>query len=166
MTLSIYSASVPVFTRLLTNLLAILEKAEAYAKERKIDLDYLLNDRLAPDMFSLKRQVQNATDHAKFAVSRLAGRPAPSWPDTEATFDELKARVQKALDYLKTFSEADLAGADDKEVPVRINGEERTLKGDAYFLGRALPNFYFHLTTAYAILRKNGVPIGKGDYLG
>jgi len=166
MILSIYSASVPVFTRLLTNLLAIMDKAEAYAKERKIDLGYLINDRLAPDMNPFKFQIQSATDHAKFAVSRLSGRTPPSWPDNEATFEELKARVQKALDYVKTFSEADLAGGDDREVTVRIRGEERKLTGETYFLTRALPNFYFHVTAAYAILRKNGVPIGKNDYLG
>jgi hypothetical protein len=166
MTLSIYSATVPVFTRLLTNLLAIMDKAEAYAKERKIDLAYLINDRLAPDMNPLKFQIQSATDHAKFAVSRLSGRTPPSWPDTEATFEELKARVQKALDYVKSFSEADLAGGDDREVTVRVRGEERKMAGETYFLTRALPNFYFHVTTAYAILRKNGVPIGKNDYLG
>jgi hypothetical protein len=166
MTLSIYSASVPVFTRLLTNLLAIMDKAEAYAKERKIDLSYLVNDRLAPDMNPFKFQIQSATDNAKFAVSRLAGTAPPSWPDTETTFEELKARVQKALDYVKTFSETDLAGGDDREVTVRIRGEERKLTGETYFLTRALPNFYFHVTTAYAILRKNGAPIGKNDFLG
>ena len=166
MSVTIYSASVPVFTRLLTNLLALLDKAEAYATERKIDLNYLVNDRLAPDMYPLKGQVQNATDHAKFAVARLSGRTPPSWPDDEQTIDELKARIQKALDYLKTFSEADLAGTDAREITIRSGGQERQVMGDAYFLNRALPNFYFHYTMAYAILRKNGVPVGKGDYTG
>src|SRR4051794_28138501 len=100
MPITIYSATVPVFTRLLTNLLAIMNKAEAYAAERKIDLGVFVNDRLAPDMNPFKFQIQSATDHAKFAVSRLSGTPSPSWPDTETTFEELKARVQKALDYL------------------------------------------------------------------
>ena len=166
MPISIYSASVPTFTRLLTNLLAIMNKAEAYAAERKIDLNYLVNDRLAADMNPFKFQIQSATDNAKFAVSRLTATAAPSWPDTESTFEELKARVQKALDYLGTFTETSLAGGDDREVTVRIRGEERKLTGEAYFLTRALPNFYFHVTTAYAILRKNGVPIGKNDFLG
>ena len=166
MSVSVYSASVPVFTRLLTNLLAILNKAEAYAKERKIDLNYLLNDRLAPDMYPLKGQVQNATDHAKFAVARLSGRTPPSWPDDEQTYDEVKGRIQKALDYLKTFTEADLADTDTREVTIRSGGQERQIMGDTYFLNRALPNFYFHYTTAYAILRKNGVPLVKNDYTG
>ncbi len=165
MTLSIYSASLPVFTRLLTNLLGLLDKAEAYAKERKFDVDVLVEDRLAPDMNPFKFQVQSATDHAKFVASRLTGQTPPSWPDDETTVEQLKARVRKALDYLKTFSEADFAGADDREVTVRIGGEPRTISGETYFLTRALPNFYFHYTTAYAILRKNGVPIGKSDYL-
>ena len=117
-------------------------------------------------MNPFKFQIQSATDNAKFAVSRLTATTPPSWPDTETTFDELKARVQKALDYLKGFSEADLAGGDDREVTVRIRGEERKLTGETYFLTRALPNFYFHVTTAYAILRKNGAPIGKNDFLG
>jgi hypothetical protein len=166
MALSIYSASVPVYTRLLTNLLGIMNKAEAYARERKIDPDVFVNERLTFDMNPFKFQIQSVSDHAKFTVARLTGKTPPSWPDDEATFTDLKARVQKALDYLKTFSEADLAGTDDKDVTVRIGGEPRTVKGETYFLTRALPNFYFHLTAAYAILRQNGVPIGKGDYLG
>jgi hypothetical protein len=166
MTISIYSASVPVFTRQLTNLLAILNKAEAYAAERKIDLTFLVNDRLAADMNPFKFQIQSATDNAKFAISRLTGTTPPSWADTETTFEELKARLQTAIDYLKGFSEKDLAGGDDREVTARIRGEERKLSGEAYLLTRAMPNFYFHVTTAYAILRKNGAPIGKGDFLG
>jgi hypothetical protein len=165
MPISIYSFSVPVFTRKLTALLAILNKAEAYATERKIDLTYLVNDRIAPDMIPLKGQIQIATDHAKFGAARLAGRTAPSWPDDETTFEQLKARVQKALDYLATFSEADLAGSDDREITVKVSGQERQLKGEDYLLNRALPHFYFHVVTAYDILRKNGAPIGKGDYM-
>ena len=165
MTLSIYSATVPVLTRQLTSLVAILEKAEAYAAERKFDVNNFVEARLIPDMNPFKFQIQSAADHAKFIVSRLAGKAPPAWPDDEKTFADLKARVAKAIDYVKTFTEADLAGGDDRDVTLRIGGQERTIKGDAYFLNRGLPNFYFHVTTAYAILRKGGVPIGKGDFL-
>jgi len=165
MTISIYSATVPMLTRQLASLLAILNKAEAYAAERKFDINVFVEDRLAPDMLPLKAQIGIATDSAKFAVARLSGQTAPSWPDEEKTFEDLKARVSKALDYLKTFSEADLAGGDVRDVTVKIGGEDKVMKGEDYFFNRALPNFYFHVTTAYAILRKGGVPIGKGDFL-
>jgi hypothetical protein len=165
MTFSIYTASVPVFTRKLKALLAILNKAEANAAERKIDLDFLVNDRLAPDMFSLAKQVQSFTDQAKFGAARVAGKTPPSWADDETTYEQLKARVQKAIDYLATFSEADFAGGAERQVTVRIAGQESTISGAEYLLERSMPNFYFHLTTAYAILRKNGMPIGKGDFL-
>lgn len=165
MTISIYSATVPMLTRQLTSLLAILHKAEAYAAERKFDVNVFVEDRLAPDMLPFKFQVQSATDHAKFTAARLSGQTPPVWPDEEKTFEDLKARIGKALDYLKSFSEADLAGGDDREVTVRVGGQERKISGETYFFNRALPNFYFHVTTAYDILRKGGVPIGKGDFL-
>ena len=165
MTISIYSATVPVLTRQLTSLLAILNKAEAYAAERKFDVNVFVEDRLAPDMNPFKFQIQSASDHAKFTAARLSGKTPPAWPDDEKTFDELKARLQKAIDYLKTFTETDLAGGDDRDVTLRSGGQDRVIKGDAYFFNRALPNFYFHVTTAYAILRKGGVPVGKGDFL-
>lgn len=165
MTFSIYTASVPVFTRKLKALLAILNKAEANAAERKIDLDFLANDRLAPDMFSLIKQVQSVADQAKFGAARVAGKTPPAWADDETTYEQLKARVQKALDYLATFSEADFVGGAERDVTVRVAGQERTISGAEYLLERSMPNFYFHLTTAYAILRKNGMPIGKGDFL-
>lgn len=166
MTFSIYAASVPVFTHMLVNLRAVLEKAQANATERKISLDFLVNDRLAPDMLPLKFQIQSATDHAKFVAARLSGRTPPAWADDELSFDDLKARVSKALEYLKTTDEASFAGADTREVSLRRGGKDVTMPGSAYFLEFALPNFYFHYTTAYAILRKNGMPIGKRDYLG
>jgi hypothetical protein len=165
MTISIYSATVPMLTRQLTSLLAILGKAEAYAAERKFDVNVFVEDRLAPDMHPLRFQIQSATDHAKFTVARLSGKTAPSWADEEKTFEELKARIGKAIDYLKSFTEADLAGGDEREVTVRIGGEERKISGETYFINRSLPNFYFHVTTAYDILRKSGVPVGKGDFL-
>lgn len=166
MTFSIYAVSVPVFTRMLTNLLGVLNKAEAYAAERKFDANVLVDARLAPDMLPLRAQIGMATDHAKGATSRLAGKDVPSWPDDEKTFADVKARLQKALDFLATASEADYTGAEDRDVVLRGRTGETTLKGQAYLLERALPNFYFHVTTAYDILRHNGVPIGKGDFLG
>ena len=165
MTISIYSATLPMMTRQLSALLRILEKAEAYAADRKFDVNVFVTDRLAPDMLPFKFQIQSATDHAKFTAARLAGKAPPVWPDEEKTFGELKARIGKALDYLKTFAPEDLAGGDDRDVTVKIGGQERTISGEAYFLNRSLPNFFFHVTTAYDILRHRGVPIGKGDFL-
>ncbi|KKB78078.1 hypothetical protein VW35_13305 [Devosia soli] len=166
MTLSMYSASVPVFSRMLKNLLAIFEKAEAYAAEQNIDLQSFVETRLAPDMIPLSGQVQIATDGAKGVSARLAGKPLPSWPDDEKTFAELKQRLQKAIDYLATFSPEDFAGSDDRTVTIKIGGQDTELTGETYLLNRGLPNFYFHVTTAYDILRHKGVPIGKKDYLG
>jgi hypothetical protein len=161
---SMYAVSVGVFTRQLTNLLAQLEKAEAYAAERKFKPDVLVNQRLAPDMLPLSFQVQNATDHAKGAAGRLSGQELPSWPDDEKSFDDLKARVKKALDYLATFKPADIDGSEEKVITLKRNGQDYTLSGQDFLLGRAQQNFWFHVTTAYDILRANGVPIGKADF--
>ena len=166
MSISMYTASVTVFSRMLTNLLAIMEKAEANAVERKFKADVLVTQRLAPDMLPLSSQIQIATDAAKGAVARLSGREIPSWPDNETTFGDLKARVKKAIDYLATFKPNDLDGTENKQVVIKIAGEDVPLRGEDYLVGRAMQNFYFHVTTAYAILRHNGVPIGKRDYLG
>ncbi|MDO8358875.1 MAG: DUF1993 domain-containing protein [Devosia sp.] len=163
---SMYAVSVGTFTKLLTNLAAILDKTEAYATERKFKVDTLVNQRLAWDMLPLSFQIQNATDHAKGAAARLGGRELPSWPDDEKTFAELQARVKKALDYLATFTPADIDGSEDKPVKVKVRGEEVTMRGEDFFFNRAQPNFWFHTTTAYAILRHNGVPIGKRDFTG
>ncbi|KRA99543.1 hypothetical protein ASD83_03225 [Devosia sp. Root685] len=166
MTLSMYSASVPVFSRMLKNLLAVFEKAEAFAAEQNIDLQSLVETRLAPDMIPLSGQVQIATDGAKGVSSRLAQKPIPSWADDEVTFADLKARLQKGIDYLATFSPEDFIGSDDRTVTIKIGGQDTELTGETYLLNRGLPNFYFHVTTAYDILRHKGVPIGKRDYLG
>jgi len=166
MTISMYGMTVPVFTRLLTNLLGVMDKAEAYAAERKFDTAVLVNARLAPDMFPFIRQVTTATDHVKGCVSRLAGQPIPSWPDDETTFAELRARIQKALDLLATVKEADLEGSDTRDVTLKMGGKDVSMNGQTYLTERALPNFFFHVTTAYAILRHAGVPVGKRDYIG
>ncbi|KFL32484.1 hypothetical protein JP75_02720 [Devosia riboflavina] len=166
MTLSMYSASVPVFSRMLKNLLAVFDKAEAFAAEHNIDLQTLVETRLAPDMIPLSGQVQIATDGAKGVSSRLAQKAVPSWADDEVTFADLKARLQKGIDYLATFSPEEFVGSDDRTVTIKIGGNDTELSGETYLLNRGLPNFYFHVTTAYDILRHKGVPIGKKDYLG
>jgi uncharacterized protein len=166
MSVSLYDVSVPVFTRMLTNLLAIMDKAEANAGERKFDTAVLANARLAPDMIPFRGQIMIATDHVKGCVSRLAGRDVPSWPDTEETFAELRARITKALDLAATVTAKDLEGSETRQVTLKIGGNDMTMTGLDYLNQRAMPNFYFHITTAYAILRANGVPIGKRDYIG
>jgi uncharacterized protein len=166
MTISVYGMTVPIFTRMLTNLLAIMDKAETNAAERKVDTLVLSNMRLAPDMIPFRGQVMIATDHVKGCVSRLAGREIPSWADTEETFPELRARIQKALDLLATVKPEDLDGGDTREVTLKLGGNDVTMPGQAYLTERALPNFFFHVTTAYAILRHAGVPVGKRDYIG
>ncbi|MGV8830546.1 MAG: DUF1993 domain-containing protein [Devosia sp.] len=166
MTIAVYDITVPVFTRMLTNLLAIMDKAEANAAERKFDTAVLADARLSPDMIPFRGQVMIATDHVKGCVSRLAGHEIPSWPDTEKTFDELRARIQKALDLLATIKPADLEGSDTREVVLKLGGNDVRQNGLDYVTQRAMPNFFFHVTTAYAILRANGAPIGKRDYIG
>ncbi len=166
MSVSLYDMTVPVFTRMLTSLLRLLDKAETDAAARKFDTLVLSEARLAPDMLPLRAQVMIATDHVKGCVSRLAGQPVPSWPDTEMSFAELRARIQKALDLLKTVSPEQLAGSEDRNVTLIQGGKEIAMLGLDYVTQRALPNFFFHITTAYAILRHNGVPVGKRDYLG
>ena len=166
MSISVYDVTVPVFTRMLTNLLAIMDKAEASAGERKFDSAVFSDMRLAPDMIPFRGQVMIATDHVKGCVSRLAGREVPSWPDTEQSFDELRARIQKALDLLATIRPEDLEGGEARDVTLKLGGKDVTMAGLAYVTERALPNFFFHVTTAYAILRHGGVPVGKRDYIG
>lgn len=166
MTISLYSASVPVFQRMLNNLLAIIEKAEANAAERKIKPEVLAGSRLAPDMHPLSFQVQSATDRTKFFVARVTGQQAPSWADEEKTLEELKARIHKALDYLSVVKPADLDGSEEKLVPLKVRGEDVQWKAQDYLFNNVFPNFFFHVTTAYDILRHNGVPIGKRDFVG
>jgi hypothetical protein len=166
MTISVYGVTVPIFTRMLTNLLAIMDKAEAYSAERKFDTLVLSNMRLAPDMIPFRGQVMIATDHVKGCVSRLAGREIPSWADTEETFPELRARIQKALDLLATITPEDLDGGEEREVTLKLGGKDLVMSGQTYLVERALPNFFFHITTAYDILRHAGVPVGKRDYIG
>jgi uncharacterized protein len=167
MSLSMSQASVPSFIIGLEALSAVLEKAEAFATERKIDPSVLLNWRLAPDMFALTRQVQIATDQAKKGSARLAGVEAPRYEDDETTFDQLKARLAKTVAYLKTLDLKQIDAAADREITFPLGPKnDGHMKGADYLNHFVLPNFYFHLTTAYDILRHCGVEIGKRDFLG
>lgn len=164
--MSMYTASVPQTAKMLRNLDAWLEKAEAHAATKKFDVDTLLTARLAPDMFPLARQVQSSCDHAKFMAARLSGKEAPKHPDTETTFTELRARIRSTLAFLDTVTEADFSGAADRLVGLAYLPADKRLRGAVYLNQNALPNFYFHLSMAYAILRHNGVDVGKKDFIG
>lgn len=166
MTISMYQASAPCFVRILRNLDAILTKAQAHAVAKKIDPSVLLNARLFPNMFPLTRQVQIACDHAKGAVARLAGVDVPKYEDTEQTFEELQARIAKTIGFVESLAAGQIDGSEDREIALKVGGHDMTFKGLPYLLGFALPNFYFHVVTAYDILRHNGLEIGKRDYIG
>jgi hypothetical protein len=166
MAISMYQASVPVFIKMLGNLRSILEKAAADAAARKIDEAVFVNARLAPDMLPLSFQIQVATDFARGTSARLAGVEMPSVEDKEATFAELIARIDAAIAYVRTFSPAQIDGSEAREITRKVRGNPITFSGLGYLVNYALPNFYFHVTTAYAILRHNGVEIGKPDYIG
>ena len=166
MALSTFDASVPVLIRALGNLGAILDKAAASAEARKIDPAVLIAARLAPDMFPLSRQVQIASDTAKRGAAMLAGVEVPSWPDTESSFAELKARVAKTVAFLETLKSDQFNGAEARTIALNVGGGEIKLSGAAYLFNFVLPNLFFHVATAYAILRQNGVDLGKRDFLG
>ncbi len=166
MTISMYQAAVPVFTRTLTALKGTLEKAAQHAEAHKIDPIVLLQSRLFPDMFPLTRQVQIATDFARGTAARLAGTEPPAFDDKEASFPDLIARIDRTLDFLRTVKQADVDGSEGREIVRPIRGEPHRFTGINYLLQFALPNFFFHTTTAYAILRHNGVVLGKSDFVG
>jgi len=167
MPLSMYQASVSTFVRSLTALDTILDKAVAHADAKKIAHDALLTARLYPDMFTFTKQVQLATDFAKGPAARLTGVEMPKYADEEKTFPELKARIAKTIAFLNTFKQEQFTGSDDKEITFPAGPEKTlTLPGSRYLLFVAHPNFYFHLTTAYDILRHNGVELGKRDFIG
>jgi hypothetical protein len=165
MTISMYQASVPAFQRMLKALDAILDKAAAYAEERKIDPAVLTSARLAPDMLPLNRQVHLLSDTAKGACGRLAGLEVPSFADTETTLPELKARIAKTLDFIATVRPDQIDGSEARDIVLKAGDHTLSFEGQDYLVTFALPNFYFHVTIAYAILRHNGVPLGKLDYL-
>ena len=166
MSLSMYEASIPVFTRLLGNLSLILDKAQHYAEAKKIDQSILVNARLAPDMFPLARQIQIASDSAKGCAARLANKEVPSFSDNESTIAELKERIAKTIQFFQGIKPADIDGSEKRDITLKIGGQEMQFTGQDYLLNFVLPNFYFHITTAYAILRHNGLEVGKKDYLG
>jgi uncharacterized protein len=166
MSISMYQASVPVLMRGLTNLQAILGKAQAHAAEKQIDPSALTGARLFPDMLPLVRQVYIATDTAKGCAARLAGVDIPKYDDVELTFDELIARIEKTNAYLKEFTAAQIDGTEERSITLKMRTGPVEFSGVDYLLAFALPNFFFHVTTAYDILRHNGVEIGKLDYLG
>ena len=167
MTVSMYKISVPIFVQFLTGLSAVLDKAAAFAEARKIEPSVLLNTRLAPDMFPLVRQVRAATDHAVNAGRRLAGVELPALSNAEATIPELKERIDKAIAFLRTLKAAQIDGTEDKEIKITFpSGATREFTGQSLLLTNSLPNFYFHCTTAYDILRHCGIDLGKRDFMG
>jgi len=166
MKISMYEASIPVFIRMSKNLAAILAKGAAYAEAKKIDPAVLVNSRLYPDMFPLARQVQIASDAAKGCGARLAGQEPPKFEDNETTFPELLTRIDKTIAYLETLKPEQINGSEGKTITLQIRKNTMTFLGMPFLLNFALPNFYFHVTTAYDILRHCGVEIGKQDFIG
>jgi uncharacterized protein len=167
MTISMYAASVPVYQQMLGSLRDLLAKAESHAAEKKLEPDALLRARLFPDMFPLIRQVQIACDFAKGVSARLAGVDVPVYEDREQTFAELQALVAKTLDFIGSLPAAAFEGSETREIVTRPGTpKERRFNGQAYLLSYGLPQFFFHVTTAYALLRHNGVEVGKRDYMG
>jgi hypothetical protein len=161
-----YQASVPVFRHQIMALSKILAKGEEHATTRKIDHSALIQCRLYPDMFPLARQIQIASDTAKSAAARLAGIEVPSWEDKETTFAQLRERCERTDEYLATFKPEQIDGSEDRQIVLKLRDNQVTFTGQQYLLGFATPNFYFHITTAYALLRQCGVDIGKRDFLG
>lgn len=166
MPLTMYQLSVPVFARSLTALLGLLRRAEAYAEAKKLDEAGLLGTRLYPDMYPFSVQVGQACLHAARAVSQLSGMPAPEFSQPETTFAGLRARVRKTLDFINAATPAQIDGTEDKELMVKLGKAERPFRGEQFLIGFTMPNFYFHYTTAYNILRGHGMEIGKRDFMG
>lgn len=166
MQITMYQASAPRFVHMLKNLSSMLDKAQAHAEARKIDPAALTTFRLYPDMFPFSRQVQVACDVAKGAAARLAGVEVPKHEDTEQTFPELKARIAKTIAFIETIRPEQIDGSEEKDIVVKLGKQEYRFKGMQYLLNWAYPNFYFHVTTAYNILRHNGVELGKRDFVG
>lgn len=164
--MTLFEQTIPAFTRMLTNLSVLLDKAQAHADAAKYDVGALLSARLFPDMFSLTRQVQLCTDFTKGACARLAGLEVPRWEDTEASIADLQARIRKALDYVASFSPAQFEHAAERSIELKTPAGNFHFTGNSFVQNWALPNFYFHVTTAYNLLRHNGVPVGKLDFLG
>ena len=165
MPVSMYHASVPVFIQLLGGLKGVIEKAEAHAAGRKWDESTVLNERLYPDMFTLARQVRQASEHA-LGAGRAAGVPVPELPAIDNSYAEMKARIDKTIDFLKGLRPNQLDGKEDTQVTITQGGQPRNFRAQNYLYHLAMPNFYFHTTTAYNILRSLGIEIGKRDFMG
>jgi hypothetical protein len=163
--MTIYEFTIPQLLKVLRNMDGWFAKATAHAEAKKFSPDNYVKARLAPDQFSFDQQIWGACDTAKFVAARLAGKDAPSHPDTETTFVQLRERAHKVVAYLESFTAADFAGADERKIALP-RWEGKWMRGDEYAINHSVPNFYFHATTAYAILRHNGVDLGKRDYLG
>jgi hypothetical protein len=166
MAITMHSASVPIFVRMLGNLIGWLDKAEAHAKAKKFEPGVYLGARLAPDMLPFTNQIQIACDAVKFGVARLAGIEAPKFEDNEASLSDLRARIRKTLDFIQSVPAAQIDGTEGKDVVVPRRDGSMTLKGEVYLKHFVLPNFFFHVTTTYALLRHYGVELGKSDFLG
>jgi uncharacterized protein len=166
MSLSMYQLTVPPFVQTLGAMQAVLAKAEAHALARAFEPNLLISSRLAPDMFPLSRQVQIACDFAKGTVARLAGVELPNWRDDEKTLADLRDRIGMTLNYVRSFKAGQLEGAEEREVTISLAGKPVSFKGQAYLIQFVLPNFYFHASMAYAILRHTGVELGKRDFMG
>ena len=166
MTISMFQASVPRLINVLNNLSHILDKAQAHIDAKKIDASALIQFRLFPDMLNFTRQVQIASDTAKGVVARLAGVEIPAYEDNEQSIADLKARIAKTIAFIQGFKPEQIDGTEDKDIITKRGEKETHYKGMQFLLGHAIPNVYFHITTAYAILRHNGVEVGKRDYLG
>ena len=166
MSISMYKVSVPIFVQFLTAQSVCIDKAVAHVEAKQLDPNFLFNMRLYPDMYPYSRQVQQASTHALRACSALSGTDMPSLPNTETNFAELKARLAKAIDYVKQFKPAQIDGTEDKDITLKLGNNERKFTGHGLLLNFILPNFYFHCTTAYDILRHCGVELGKRDFMG
>jgi hypothetical protein len=165
-TISMFKVSAPIFVQFLMSLSAVLDKAAAHAEAKKIEQSVLLNMRLYPDMHQLVRQVRAATDHAMSACGRLAGVELPTFANKEESISELKERIAKAVEFIKSIKPAQIDGSEDKEIKIKFSSGERKFVGQSFLLNFCLPNFYFHATTAYDILRHCGVEVGKRDFMG
>jgi len=166
MSITMYSASVPIFVRMLSNVNVWLDKADAHAAAKKFDTSVYLSARLAPDMLPFTKQIQIACDTVKFCVARLAGVEGPKFEDNETTLTELRERINATIAYVKSVPAAQIDGSEDKDITIPRRAGSTVMKGEAYLKHFVLPNLFFHLTTTYALLRHNGVDLGKMDYLG
>jgi hypothetical protein len=166
MSISMHSASVPIFVRMLGNMNTWLEKAEAHAKEKKFESSVYLSSRLAPDMLPFTAQIQIACDAAKFCMSRISGVDGPKFEDNEVTLAELRERINKTIAYVSSVPADAIDGTDAKDITVPRRAGPMLMKGETYLKQFVLPNFFFHVTTVYALLRHNGVELGKADFLG